>query len=169
VAWLKGHIARGSQSTVEANIGVGDRTRAQARNYKNTFIEVYDGVSTKTVVHEFGHAMDYKFTTGEYTMQAGEDNLRKRSKEFLDYRVGDETPVSMNQKFGGGYADDEFGRKDKFDEHFVERSAYYVGHTRGVETFTMGLQEVFDDPVKFATNDPEYAKWVMGVMDGSLR
>jgi hypothetical protein len=51
----------------------------------------------------------------------------------------------------------------------VERSAYYVGHTRGVETFTMGLQEVFDDPVKFATNDPEYAKWVMGVMDGSLR
>jgi hypothetical protein len=33
----------------------------------------------------------------------------------------------------------------------------------------MGMQALFDDPVGLAKKDPEWAKWVMGILDGSLR
>jgi hypothetical protein len=96
--------------------------------------------------------------------------VKNISKEFVEYRVGNETPRLMNEITGGGYRDWESGRKDRFDELFDdENSAYYAGHTRGVEVFTMGLQEVWDDPVKVATKDPEWFKLVAGLLDGSLR
>ena len=33
----------------------------------------------------------------------------------------------------------------------------------------MGLQHLYENPVKFIRADREYAKHVLGIMDGSLR
>ena len=73
---------------------------------------------------------------------------------------------------GGGYKDDELGRKDKFDRAFTEADAWYVGKPykhRATEVLSMGMQKMYNDPVEFAKLDPEYCKWVLGILDGSLR
>jgi hypothetical protein len=33
----------------------------------------------------------------------------------------------------------------------------------------MGVQALYNDPHKFITKDPEYAKFVIGVLQGDLR
>jgi hypothetical protein len=81
----------------------------------------------------------------------------------------------MKDKFGGSYDDSERGRKDKFDEAFneSESESYYVGKDYSgagyTEILPMGLQKLYNDPVGFAMKDPEYFKYVTGIMDGSLR
>jgi len=50
--------------------------------------------------------------------------------------------------------------------------AYYVGKDykyKATEALSMGLQKVFEDPLRFAKLDPEYFKFVLGQLDGSLR
>jgi hypothetical protein len=165
------HVARGDKSTVEVAVGVGSDGRAfYTSGSPRALITVSQYTTVKTIVHELGHGIDHQFETGASPgVGTGKNIVRKRSKEFLEYRVGDEQPVSMNALAGGGYRDFEEGRKDKFNSVHELNSAYYTGHTTAVETLTMGIQEMWDDPVKFATKDPEWFKFVAGVMDGSLR
>jgi hypothetical protein len=122
--------------------------------------------SPEVIVHEFGHAVEESFRTGPF------DKVVDRSVQFLKYRVGDEKPTSMRDKFGTTFTADEMGRKDKFDQTFSEVRAYYVGKDYGnqaTEILSMGLQEFYSDPVRFAKTDPEFTKYVMGILDGSLR
>ena len=45
-------------------------------------------------------------------------------------------------------------------------SAYYVGKQYGdnSEILSMGIQALHEDPVKFFKNDPEYANFVVSVL-----
>jgi hypothetical protein len=125
-----------------------------------------NGSSVGTAVHEFGHAIEEQLT------ERGEKVL-ERSLEFLAYRVGGEPHTQLNKLYPDSrYRDDERGRKDKFDEAFGERRAYYVGKDYGraaTEILSMGLQELHGDPVRFAEKDPEYFKFVVGILRGDLR
>ena len=33
----------------------------------------------------------------------------------------------------------------------------------------MGLQRLYEDPAGFAHSDPEYTKFLLGILDGALR
>jgi hypothetical protein len=70
------------------------------------------------------------------------------------------------------FRDDEEGRKDKFDNVYDELSAYYVGKDYGqgaTEIVSMGLELLYNNPILFAKKDPEYLKYILGILDGSLR
>jgi hypothetical protein len=172
--WLEAHIARGDRSTVEVVVGSSTSNGRAHYKHRETFkplMNAPEGTSVKTFIHEFGHAIDYQFITGDKVPGQPLKAVLRKSREFLEYRVGDEPSVGMNEVPGspGGYDQNERGRKDKFDEVHEGSSAYYAGHTTSVEVFTMGFQEMWDNPVKLATKDPEWAKYIMGIMDGSLR
>jgi hypothetical protein len=114
-----------------------------------------------TAVHELGHVLEYSVPGWHEAAQA-----------YLKHRVGDEKNVPLREVFGDTYRPDERGRKDKFDMAFDERMAYYVGKDYGVagtEITAMGLEKLFRDPLNFAATDPEYVKFLLGMMDGSLR
>lgn len=114
-----------------------------------------------TLVHEIAHHLE----------QNAEVN--KACLEFLKYRVGDEEPAQLSKLFPDSeYKENEFGRKDNFDSVFGERGGYYVGKTysdQATEILSMGVQKLYDDPAKFASADPEYFAFVVGVLKGVIR
>lgn len=116
----------------------------------------------KTHVHEIAHAIE----------QQG--SLQQQAIAFRDARIAaaGTSTVKMQQQFPGyGYGAHEVGNKDSFDKYFKESSAYYCGKdygSRATEIITMGIESVYQDPVKFANADPEYFKFVVGILRGAL-
>lgn len=135
-------------------------------NQSNPYGIVYlsKNENVKTIVHEFGHGI-------EEVQQGAHEAI----EEFLKHRCGSEIPQKMSEKFPDyGYQDWELGRVDKFDKLFPElASAYYVGkvypeHMRSSEVLSMGLQALYDNPVRFASVDPEFFKLVVGILTGAI-
>ncbi len=115
------------------------------------------------LIHEMGHTIDFNIPS-----------VRHAVVEFLDHRVGSQQPRKLKDLFpGSAYRDDELGRDDDFAKAFGQSSAWYVGKkydTPGVtEVLSMGLQQLYEDPLTFAKHDPEYTKFILGILDGSLR
>jgi hypothetical protein len=118
--------------------------------------------SSAEVAHELGHMLEHQVPGWNASAQA-----------FLKHRVGDEPLTQMRSLPGGKgrYDRSEYGRKDNFDKAFGD-SAHYVGKDHGKrasEVTAMGLEKLFTDPVGFARHDPEHAKFILGMLDGSLR
>jgi hypothetical protein len=108
-----------------------------------------------TTIHELGHFLDNH-----------KKGVREKALAFLEYRTNKEESIDM-----GSIADflqGEQGKKDHFDRYFDNQiSAYYVGKTYEQgdnEIVSMGLQALYEDPVKFCTVDPEYAQFIIGVL-----
>lgn len=112
-------------------------------------------------VHEFGHALD------EY------GDVNELTKGFLAKRVGKERPRTMNEIEGTTvYDNGEIGRPGTFAPAFdgdVGKAAYtgshYVGST---EVLSMGLEQLVRRPDVIVEKDPEYTRFVIGILDGSL-
>jgi len=161
-------LAKGDSDTLSAAIGQAPPGGDQRAHYSNSFnyINIKRDEDVSVVVHEYGHAIDNR-------VKAGGESVNERSQEFLAHRVGNETPVKLADKFPAvGYAPSEYGRKDKFDRAFDERAAHYVGKDygpRSTEIVSMGVEKLYNDPVAFAEKDPEYCKFILGILDGSLR
>lgn len=116
------------------------------------------------VIHEIGHAL-------ENTNPGWAD----RAHEFRAYRVAGEKPRKLQRLFPGyGYKAAEVGCQDDFGKVFGKGTieAYYVGKDYGrygTEITSMGLQELYNDPVRLATKDPEWCKFLLGMLSGDLR
>lgn len=115
------------------------------------------GQVTRIHVHELGHLIEYR-----------KPGVRAAALAFLKKRQGSEKPQKLNDVFPGhGYGDDEMGIKDQFDKAFKDSSAYYVGkiYNRPVtEIVSMGVEQLYKNPAKFAEADPEYFKFILGVL-----
>jgi hypothetical protein len=113
-------------------------------------------------VHEWGHAVE-----------AQVPGLEQLAHDFHAYRTAGETPQKLADLFPAhGYEPDEAGVADRWQDHFGETRAYYVGKTYehgATEILSMGVEALYRDPAGFARNDPEYAKFIIGVLRGDLR
>lgn len=168
-----------------------DKARAWHWGYESHYgvaEEIKVGISApndagaSTMVHEMGHHL-------ESTVPG----VAKRSKEFQAYRIAKAGTANRKMKEalpGYDYRDDEVGNEDDFGKAFdrdwkpgkkyppdraetPEKSkAYYSGKSYSdgqTELTSMGVQLLFDDPVGFAERDPEFFKYMMGVLDGTIR
>ena len=167
--WLQTVVrASPAKQKIEFEMRDADDGRASMA-HDGTFMRLDDYDGEATIVHEFGHAIEAHFPEA---LEAG--------RQFLAHRVRDEKPQSLKQLFGGGYTEREMGRKDNFegamkgfrgtrDAKRAERAAYYVGKDYGqyaTEILSMGLERLYDDPITFARQDPEYCAYVVGVLRG---
>jgi SPP1 gp7 family putative phage head morphogenesis protein len=119
-------------------------------------IFIHNKNSASVVAHELGHIIE-----------DSDPYVYEMVQTFLHYRVGDEKPQRMANLFPGyGFTADEAGRKNHFDRYFNSMSSYYVGKQYGdnSEILSMGIQALHEDPVKFFKNDPEYANFVVSVL-----
>jgi hypothetical protein len=114
-------------------------------------------------VHEMGHHVEFQV-----------DGVKGVAREFLAHRVGNQPLRKLKELFPDtNYKDDEEGRDDDFGRAFGagSRASWYVGkHYQGAtEIVSMGLEKLHADPLGFARDDPEYAGFILGILDGSLR
>lgn len=117
---------------------------------------------TKIFVHEMGHMLENKL------------GLRRDVQEFRGYRIDAAgTPtISMREATGiNAYAENEKGNEDSFGRVFDRNAAFYAGkmyNDGSTEILSMGLEKMYENPVAFAKADPEYFKFVLGVLRGDL-
>ncbi len=159
---LKPAVTNAARAAARATTGilVGAHLAGNLANSKTLFLHTSN--TSAQVAHELGHMLEHQVPGWNASAQA-----------FLKHRVGDE-PLTQLRSLPGGktrYDRGEYGRKDNFDKAFGD-SAHYVGKDHGKnasEVTSMGLEKLFTDPVGFARKDPEHAKFIMGMLDGSLR
>ncbi len=143
-------------------------------------VHVSERHTQSVYVHELGHHLE--------NMVPG---IQAKANEFLDERIRRSgTPtVSMKETWGGGYKDYEQGNQDDFLRTFglfnpkydknvgswptsKNGNAMYAGKrysTGDTEVVSMGVEKLYEDPVDFAERDPEYFKFIVGVLDGTIR
>jgi hypothetical protein len=120
-----------------------------------------------TVVHEIGHVLE------------ADPEVNRMAQGFLTKRAGRKRPKHFKTEWPDlDYRDYEHGIEDDFRKAFkgihgplqARRSAHYVGkyYARSTEITSMGVELMARDPVAFAQNDPEYFRFIAGILDGSL-
>jgi HK97 family phage portal protein len=170
-SYVGGLLHNATGAPLETGIGIGTVGSRAHFSPDHDYIRVAPFDSPGVTVHELGHAIENKVVTGGVPLSV-------RVREFRDYRVGDEQPQQLNKVLAGKtlamtrFDDSEMGVKDHFDRALPEERAWYAGKTYksgDTEIVSMGLEALHHDPVNFIRKDPEYASFIMGVMDGSLR
>ncbi|MGE3409022.1 MAG: phage portal protein [Pirellulales bacterium] len=121
-------------------------------------IHLEDGEDAAIVVHEYAHAIEI------------DPEARRMSRSFLASRTKDSVFKKLKDVFPSlPYMPHEIGADDDFSEAFGG-SAWYVGkyYPTSTEIVSMGLQKMYEDPVGLAKHDPEYFRFLTGILDGSL-
>ena len=118
-------------------------------------------------IHEIAHDIEAR-TPGVY----------KLCEEFRSYRIekSGTKDVSMKKTYPDhNYSKEEFGNEDDWGKLFDrgDSSRHYVGKTypsemRSTEVFSMGVELLAKDPLKFAKVDPEYFNFITGILRGAL-
>jgi hypothetical protein len=177
---LKDTYVRAFQWSYRESFGYGDKKGVVAIGPKET---------ASVVAHELGHLIEH---TVSGTHEAVKKFLAYRTRGESAVQLKKIFPSF-------GYGPKEFGGKDKFKalwermarneryggkpdsqltleqlqrlEQQANNSAYYTGKTYdgASEVISMGIEALFQDPVAFARTDPEYFKFLVGVLRGDLR
>lgn len=159
--WFEGKLAGKQEADITWKVRTPDEPQRCVAYPDDRSIKLVDKYVPISAVHEWGHQIEFQV-----------DGVKEAAQEFLDHRVGDQASLRLADLFPDkNYRLDEMGRDDKFGEVFGD-SAWYVGkHYKDgwTEIVSMGMETLFASPVDFATKDPEYVKFLMGILDGSLR
>lgn len=100
--------------------------------------------SSSTFVHEFGHHLSYKLP-----------DFMKAQNDFFRKRTSGESEVQLP-----GYASHIKGKRDDFGKVNVYAGRIYEDG-RFPEIASVGLQALWEDPVKFAQTDPEWFNMII--------
>lgn len=123
-------------------------------------MEVAEGQGVPVIVHELGHEIEFRHAQG-YDL----------AKTFLEMRRAGQATRKLKDVFpANGYRDDEKGIDDQFGAAFGA-SAWYVGKDydfKATEILSMGVQKLYENAAHFAKADPEYFRFVIGVLRGTL-
>jgi HK97 family phage portal protein len=140
-AWLKGFINNPNVKPPESLwVALNPDDRAAYFNPAKK-ITAKNNTPTGVFLHEMGHAIEYADQT---VRNAVGEFYKRRTKGYS------EEPL---QNFGPGYRADEMTIRDLFPHAYVGKRIYPDGAS---EVISMGLQLMYEDPVKFAREDPDY-------------
>jgi hypothetical protein len=115
-------------------------------------INMTTSVGTKAALHELGHALEHL-----------SKDVQQKAIAFLDQRTAGESAHYL----GDGYNRQEKAKFDKFvDPYMGKVYKDKNGDTYATEIVSMGLQKMFEDPVVFAKQDPEYFEFMYNLLRG---
>jgi lambda family phage portal protein len=152
-----------------------DGTRVGALNG----IVINKNTSLKTILHEYGHQVEN-----------GSPEAHDLCSDFLKKRTSGAKVEKFQKVFRGyGFGKSEQGSPDDFEKSFKavfperesKKAAYYAGKVyrettvgasskslAATEVYSMGLELLHHNPVKFAQTDPEWFDLVSGIATGRL-
>jgi len=168
--WFRGKLSSrhaeaggGGRRTVRmGQLRPGEEQRAFCREQD---IYVTKSAPLHTTIHETGHALEH-----------GNPEHARMAQAFLRHRVDGQEwrAVQLNKKFPDWKVKDhEWGWAGPFDKAFGNNPQYssYTAkyyHWGGTEISSMGIELMYVAPERLATQDPEFFRFLVGIMDGSL-
>jgi len=163
IGFLDNMVSKGDLKGSNLDYLVKIKEEGYRANYQNDYnlVSMSPSDNETVYIHEMGHGLEHNLP-----------GAHEAVSEFLKYRMNGEKPTKLKDQFPNSHFEDgEFGTKDNFDRSFSGHSAYYVGkyYSDNSEIISMGLQQLYEDPIKFARKDPEYMTFILGILDGSLR
>jgi SPP1 gp7 family putative phage head morphogenesis protein len=116
-----------------------------------------DRKAQQTLLHELGHSLEY-----------GNAAAKKAIVDFLNRRTKGEKPEKLKKLTGINYDRTEIARPDKFIDPYVGKVyGDDPENPRSTEVLSMGLEWMFEDPLKFAKADPEHFELIIWIMRGA--
>lgn len=106
------------------------------------------GDDVPVLIHEFGHWLEFK-----------SKDVHDSALAFYDRRTAGETPKWL----GKGYGHKEVTRKDKFLHPYIGKDYGRIA----TEVVSMGLEYMYRDPLKLATDDPDYFDFMFNLLRGN--
>jgi hypothetical protein len=149
--------------------------------YKSNAMYLSAADRVATYVHEMGHHIEEN--------AGGNKQLVKASDTFLTQRIikAGTSDVKLAEKFPRkNFQSWEVGNKDSFDKvatgrtpskehnnavaHYIGKRYYHgaPGEVTSTEVISTGLEILYEDPVRFAQTDPQYFKFILGVIKGKF-
>ncbi len=112
--------------------------------------------SRRSAIHELGH-----------TLEDRNPDAFKSAAEFLKRRTKGQTPIDITppkKKLK------EWAKEGGFFNRYCGRLYEDAdGKTEATEIVSMGLQELADNPVKFANTDPDYFNFMINILRGNFK
>lgn len=126
-------------------------------------INLHNNERIGTIIHETAHQLE-----------ENNPKMLMNSLAFAKARTEGEKQKALN-KFSSGYKRDEYCKPDKFFDPYCGKlytltkgkNRSFVDGT-GSEIMSMGLQRIFEDPIRFVKEDREYFDFVISNLRGEL-
>ena len=153
----------GERAFYKANIKLSRLFTNEPIDNPKSGVHMERGDGVHTHIHEIGHQVEREMK-----------GVKDKAIEFRNMRIAEAgtKPVKMSELCPHcNYADHEIGNPDGWGKTFGENHAAYIGKDYGdhaTEVISMGVEMLYKDPVKFAQNDPEYFKFIVGVLRGDI-
>jgi hypothetical protein len=119
----------------------------QRSNCWSTVVKLNPSADARVAIHELGHALEHS-----------DGYVAGRARDFLNERTRGEEPEWL----GDNYRETEVTKRDKFLDPYMGK-IYPSGNT---EIISMGLEQFWADPLKFAQADPEYFDFIYDLLRG---
>lgn len=114
-------------------------------------------IPPRVVVHELGHWLEYRAP-----------GVQKKAFDFYARRTAGEPLQRLRDVTGiKGYKTTEVTRVDKWKNSYTGKwYTDYSGKQRATEIVSMGMEDMYADPVQFAKDDPEYFDFMYNLLRG---
>lgn len=117
-------------------------------------VNLAPGSGTNVVVHELGH-----------WLESQDPNIHQAALAFLSRRTAGETPQPLARlQPTYGYAPDEMAKPDKFKQPYVGK---IYPDNAATEIVSMGVEQMYTNPARFAREDPDYFDWTYTLLRGT--
>jgi hypothetical protein len=139
-----------------------------SRSYSSgTWVTLGENATTATVVHELGHWLEHT-----------RPDVFNAASTFLHHRYSKSLPADRNiaalKDLTGiqAYGNDEVAFRDKFKSAYAGKIYSSTMHVSGkkyetiqaTEIISVGMQQLYQNPVKFRREDKEYYNFILGVI-----
>lgn len=104
---------------------------------------------TSTIVHEIGHCIEFS------------DKMYKRAANvFLDRRTAGEEAQQLRKLTKKNFDPSEIAKPDKFRTPYIGK----IYGDKYTEVISMGIQYLYEDPLKFAEEDPDMFDFIVDLL-----
>lgn len=123
-----------------------------------------------STIHELGHSLE--FVAGSRLSAAPnlKANVNTQTVKFLNHRTEGEKARKLSDIRTGDHIldsrkfnDNEIAKPDKFSDPYMGK-IYSQGTT---EILSMGIEKMWDNPAKFAKDDPDYFDFMLVTLENS--
>jgi len=108
---------------------------------------------TRTVIHEMGHIFE-----------SWDESIAKKAQAFLEERTKNDKLEKLNS-VNSAYDASEVFKRDKFIDPYMGKFYLKWGKMYATEIVSMGIEQLYVDPLGFAKADPEYFKFIINLFD----